>query len=68
MTLRNKKDIAKFQKLYLRHYGKNLTLEEAEKRLDALVQLIRIIQDVPTQKQTSEIKLKLKIKNKPSSQ
>jgi len=58
----SKKDIAKFQKLYLHYYGKNLTMEEAEKRLNALVRLLRLVRDVPAKKQSSNIKLKFNIK------
>lgn len=61
----SKKDIAQFQKLYLLHYGKNLSMEEAEKRLIALVGLLRLVREVPNKKSKSEIKLKLNIKDKP---
>lgn len=36
------KDLIEFQKLYLKHYGERLTLDEAEKRLHALVSLIEL--------------------------
>lgn len=61
----SKEDITKFQKQYLHHYGKNLTMEESEKRLKALVSLLRLIRDIPNKKSKSEIKLKLNIKDKP---
>ncbi len=61
----SKNDIAKFQKLYLRHYGKNLTMNEAEKRLISLVGLLRLVREVPNRKSKSEIKLKFNIKDKP---
>lgn len=46
----SKKDIMKFQRLYLHHYGKVLTMEESEKRFRALVRLLRLVRDVPTKK------------------
>lgn len=66
MPNHSKKDIIKFQKLYLRYYGKILTLEESEKRLDSLVRLLRLIRDVPSKKHKSNIILNLNIKNKPA--
>ena len=66
MTHRSKKDIIKFQKLYLHYYGKRLTLKETEERLDALVRLLRLVRDVPSKKKSSNIKLKFNIKDKSS--
>jgi cytochrome c-type biogenesis protein CcmE len=66
MTKYSKKEIADFQKLYLRYYGKNLTLEETEKRFDALVRLLRLVRDVPIKKKESDIKMKFNIKDKPT--
>ncbi len=40
-------------------------MEEAEKRLIALVGLLRLVREVPNKKSKSEIKLKLNIKDKP---
>ena len=57
----SKENIVHFQKLYLHYYGKNLTMEEAEKRLTALVNLLRLVRDV-SQKETAPIKLEFNIK------
>jgi hypothetical protein len=41
------KKITKFQKVYLKNYGKRLTPKEAEKRLNSLVRLLNLIQEIP---------------------
>ncbi len=58
MPQRSKKELVEFHALYLHHYGKNLTMEETEKRLDALVGLLRLVRGVEkmTPKKRQEIK------------
>lgn len=40
-----KKDISKFKHLILIYYGENVSMEEAERRLDSLVRLLRLVSD-----------------------
>lgn len=42
MSKYSKKDLATFQKLYRKHYIKIINPEEAEIKIDALVDLIRL--------------------------
>ncbi len=58
----SKKDIVKFQKLYLHYYGKVLSLDEAEKRFSSLVRLLRLVREIPARKQKSETDCEINIK------
>ncbi len=42
----SKKELNEFHALYLHYYGKDLTMEQTEQRLNALVRLLRIVRDV----------------------
>jgi len=50
MPRHTKKDIARFQKLYLQNYGKKISTEESEKRLNSLVRLLRLVREIPHKK------------------
>ena len=42
----NKKDISRFQKLYLRHYQKELNREQAIVKINALMELLSLTIEV----------------------
>ncbi len=50
MSHYSKKKLLEFHTLYLHYYGKNLTMEETEQRLDALVRLLKLVRDVDGKK------------------
>lgn len=60
-----RKDILKFQKLYLQHYEKKLSFEEAKHRYQCLIRLIKLVREVPSKKE-KKIQMEFKVVNNQS--